>query len=185
MRMRHGQAAVLLLLLAGCEATAPPSPYQLHSGAAPLDARRPASARRDDTPPAVPVPVEWSFATAASECVASTSGPPRTPVFTARVDRAVHFAASPGGGASRITFSGPGGSWTMRAARSGHDATATLPLNGAAVARLLTLLAGGRLRFEGGAHPATLLLPDAGVSGRDWIGCANARAREARSVAGR
>lgn len=185
MRLRHTWAALAAVLLAGCEvATTPGSPYALHSGIASREARRPAVPHRDDSPAAA-VPVQWSFSTAAGECVASASGPPRTPVFTARVDHAMHLSAAPGGGTSRIAFSGPGGSWTMRASK-GRDAAATMPLDGAAVARLLTLLAGGRLRLEGGARPTTLLLPNAGVSGRDWMGCASSKARAAgRDVAGR
>jgi len=182
--MRKCQAwTALAMLLAGCEAapSAHRSPYALHSGIVSWEARRAEALRRDE---ALVVPVRWSFSTAASECVASASGPPRVPVFTARVDHAVHLSAAPGGGAQRLAFSGPGGSWTMRAAK-GRNAAATLPLDGAAVARLLTLLAGGRLRIEGGARPATLLLSDAGVSGRDWIGCVSGKLREARSTAER
>ncbi len=187
--MRAGRAWVVLSLLglAGCEAVAPRSPYALHSGEIAREARRPASPRREDATPVAPVAVQWRFSTAAAECVATTSGPARTPVFTARVDRAVHLSAAPGGGASRLAFAGPGGSWTLRIPGKGRDASATMPLDGAATGRLLALLAGGRLRLEGGARPATLVLPDAGVSGRDWMGCVSGKVHEAagEGVAGR
>ena len=187
--MRAGRAwvALSLLGLGGCEAVPPGSPYPLHSGEISREARRAALPRREDAVPAPPVAVQWLFSAAAAECVATTSGPARAPVFTARVDRAVRLSAAPGGGASRLAFSGPGGSWTLRTPAKGRDASATMPLDGAATGRLLALLAGGRLKLEGGAHPATLILPDAGVSGRDWMGCVSTKAHDAagRGVAGR
>lgn len=187
MRMAPAWAALSLLGLAGCEAVPARSPYALHVGERSREARRPATPRREAAPPAAPVVVAWSFSTAAGECVAATSGPAHTPVFTASADRSVRFSAAPGGGTTRIAFSGPGGSWTVRTSGRGRDASATTPLDGAATGRLLALLAGGRLRIEGGAHPATLIVPDAGVSGRDWMGCVSGKAREAAGpdVAGR
>jgi hypothetical protein len=181
MRTRRAwDVLMLILVLAGCEAMQPIPPYALHPAVGAQEAQRSAALRRESSPPAAPVPVQWSFSIAAGECVATASGPSRAATLTARVGRTVSLAASPGDGASRLAFSGPGGSWTLRTAGTSREAAVTMPLDGAAVGRLLALLAGGRLKLEGGGpRSATLLLPDAGVSGRDWMGCVNDKTREA------
>lgn len=181
MRTRRAWAVPLLVLLAGCQVAPPPSRASLVTL---RETRHAAFQARRRGHPGGTAAVRWSFSTAAGECVARTSGPSRSPALTVRVDHEVRLAATPGDGASRLAFSGPGGSWTLHAAGRGRSATATLPLDEDAVALLLALLDGGQLKLEPGAHPATLLLPDAGVSGRDWIGCVNAKAREASSTAG-
>ena len=184
MRIRCAWATPLLVLLAGCQVAGPP--LQRSSLMTLRDPHRSAfrPGREERPAAATAVAVRWSFSTAAGECVARTSGPSRAPVLTVRVDRAVHLAVAPDGPA-RLAFSGPGGSWTLRAAGKGRSTTTTLPLDEGAVAHLLALLEGGKLRLEEGARPAALLLPDAGVSGRDWIGCVNGKQREAGSTAGR
>ncbi len=185
MRTRRAWVVPLLVLVAGCQVATPP--LQRSSLVALRGAHRSAfEADRGKQPSGITaVAVRWSFSTAAGECVARTSGSSRSPALTVRVDDAVHLAVMPGDGASRLAFSGPGGSWTLRPAGKGRSATATLPLGEGAVADLLALLEGGELKLGEGARPATLLLPDAGVSGRDWIGCVSGKAREARSTAGR
>lgn len=175
---RYAWSALLAALLVGCQVPGLPPPRQLHPSSSLRDANRPAAQRREELP-ATEVAAEWSFSTAADECVATASGPPRTAALTVRVDRAVRLAVAPGAGASRLAFSGPGGAWTLGTAAKARDAAATLPLGNAAITRLLALLAGGKLKLEGGARPVTLVLPSAGVSGRDWIGCASGKVREA------
>lgn len=174
MSQRRPWPALIALLLAGCQA-APGGPYALHAGERSRDAaRRLAASRRQS---AEVVPARWSFSTAAGECVAIASGPLRAPTLTVRVDQSVRVSASPGEGASRLAFSGLGGSWSLRLPGKGRSASATMPLDDSAVGRLLVLLAGGRLRIEGGARPASLILPGAGISGRDWMGCVSAKVR--------
>ena len=58
-----------------------------------------------------------------------------------------------------------------------------MPLDEETLANLRKLLEGGQLRFVDGDAPVTLLVPDAGVSGRDWIGCVSTKEREAGSTA--
>ena len=174
-----------LVLLAGCQVATPP--FQRSSLVMLREAHRSAfqAGHGKQSPGVAAVAVRWSFSTTAGECVASTSGASRSPALTVRVDDAVRLAVTPGSGASRLAFSGQGGSWTLRPEGKGRSATATLPLDEKAVADLLALLEGGQLKLEEGARPATLLLPHAGVSGRDWIGCVSGKAREARSTARR
>jgi hypothetical protein len=167
MRAFPAAAAALLLMLAGCAAQRPTPPAR--------EAHRPAPPSRE-TPREAAQPVSstasWSFSTTAESCVATAAGSSRSATLTVRVDRSVQLSVS-ARGASRLAFSGPGGSWTLHVSgRRGADVT--LPLGGTAVSRVLALLAGGRLRIEG-AHAAVLLLPDAGISGRDWIGCARGK----------
>jgi hypothetical protein len=183
MRMGCAWAVPLLVLLAGCQVAPPPS--RRSSLVTLREAHRSAFQADREGQRSAAAAVRWSFSTTAGECVARTSGSSRSPALTVRVDHIVHLAMTPGGGASRLAFSGPGGSWTLRAAGRGRSTTATLPLDEGAVTRLLALLEGGQLRLGEGTRPATLLLPDAGVSGRDWIGCVSAKAREASSTAGR
>ena len=116
--------------------------------------------------------------------MAEASGPPHSPALTLRVDRTARVTVLRRGRASRFAFSGPGGSWLLRIGGRGHDATTVLRLDDDALAHLLALLEGGQLRLENGSRPVTMLLPDAGISGRDWIGCATGKKREARSAAG-
>ena len=185
MRARRVWSAPLLALLAGCQIS---TPAVRRSSLVTLRGthRSAFETRREKQPAEVPaVAGRWSFSTGAGECVAMTSETLRSPALTVRVDGAVHLAVLPGRGASRLAFSGPGASWTLRAAGRGRSTTATLPLDEDAVTHLLALLEGGQLRLEGGARPAALLLSDAGVSGRDWIGCVRSKAREASSTAAR
>ncbi len=184
MRAWHAWIVPLLVLLTGCQPAAPP--LRRSSLVTLRGSHRPAfELGREDGSSETTVAGRWAFSTTAGECIATTSGTSRAPAITLRVDHAVHVAVLPGRGASRLAFSGSGGYWTLHAAGTGRNTAATLPLDEDAITHLLTLLEGGQLRLEGGVRPASVLLADAGVSGRDWIGCVNGRLREAGSTAGR
>ncbi len=185
MTTRHAWIVPLLVILTGCQPSTPP--LRRSSLVTLRGMHRPAFelGREDGSSETTAVAGRWAFSTTSGECIATTSGTSRSSSITVRVDHAVHVAVLPGRGASRLAFSGSGGSWTLRAAGTGRNTAATLPLDEDAVTHLLTLLEGGQLRLEGGTRPTSLLLADAGVSGRDWIGCVNGRLREAGSTAGR
>ncbi|MBV9747722.1 MAG: hypothetical protein JO157_02795 [Acetobacteraceae bacterium] len=183
MTTRHAWIVPLLVMLTGCQVAQPP--LRRTSLVTLRGTHRPAfELGREDGSSGAALAGRWAFSTTAGECIATAPATSRSPAVTVHVDRAAHLAVLPGHGASRLAFSGSGGSWTLHAAGNGRSSAATLPLDEGAVTQLLALLEGGQLRLEGGAHPASVLLADAGVSGRDWIGCVSAKAREASSTAG-
>lgn len=180
-----------LLALAACQVPPlppPPPPQPLH---APHRSHRPAPpSRRTEqqssaaiATAAADVSLRWQFSTSAGECVAEALGEGRSPGVSVRVDRSVHVTVIRRGYTAHFAFTGPGGSWALRSTDSGRDATITMPLDKEAFANLRKLLEGGQLRFVDGGSPVTLLIPDAGISGRDWIGCVSAKKREVSSAA--
>lgn len=167
---RTWYAGAMLLLLAGCQ----PYPFGY-----PGTAYRALELRTHRPPPPVHViPARWSLSTQSRDCTARATASGAEPGLHVRVAHRVHFLVTPGTAGKIphhgvIAFWGPGGAWTLRATAADGGATATLPLGKPALSHLTALLDGGQLRISGWpARPATLKLPDAGVSGRDWVGCA-------------
>ena len=132
---------------------------------------------------AADTPLQWQFSTSAGECVAEALGEGRSPGISVRVDRSIHVTVTRRGYTSHFTFTGPGGSWALHSTDRGRDATSTMPLDEETFANLRNLLEGGQFRFVDGYSALTRLSPDAGISGRDWIGCVSAKEREVSSAA--
>ena len=188
MRARLTNLAALLLL-AACQAP-PLQPLPLHASWRSGHHRPASPSRRVEqqstaaiATAAADVPLQWQFSTSAGECVAEALGEGRSPGISVHVDRSVHVTVIRRGYTAHFAFTGSGGSWALHSTDGGRDATSTMPLDAEALANLRKLLEGGRLRFVDGDLPITLLIPDAGVSGRDWIGCVSAKEREASSAA--
>lgn len=180
-----GLAAVLLL--AACQVP-PPPPLPL---AVARTERRPASPSRRMAQQssaafataAADVSLQWQFSTSAGECVAEALGVGRSPGVSVHVDRSVRVVVIRRGYTAHFQFTGPSGSWALHSTDHGRDGTITMPLDDQVLANLRKLLDGGQLRFVDGVSPVTLHIPDAGVSGRDWIGCVSAKEREVSSAA--
>lgn len=177
MRRRWRAGLVLCLLVAGCQ----PYPF-----AFPGTAYRALELRTHRPPaPVHVIPARWSLSTQARDCTARATASDSDPGLHVRVAHRVHLLVTPGktGKIPRhaiLAFWGPGGAWTLHAIAAGEGATVTLPPGKPALSHLMALLDGGQLRVSGWpARPAILRLPDAGVSGRDWIGCAQQRLKAA------
>ena len=155
-----------LLGLAACQ-MAPPPP------ARPV-ARAPARV----APPA-PVDGAWSFGILADRCTARVAHRDMALAITAGPDRRASFALTapnrglPANRAIRIGFGGDGGRWQVPGRSDARrTATAGLPLDATGTARIQDLLGGGTLTASGsGVSAPALVVPDAGVAGRDWYGC--------------
>lgn len=155
-----------MLGLAACQTPAPP-PRPI--------ARAPARV----VPPPAPVDGAWSFGILADRCTARV----------AHRDMALAIAAGPGPRASftlsapgrglpanrpvQIGFEGDGGRWQLAGRGDARrNATAGLALDATGTARIQDLLGGGRVAATGsGVSAPALVVPDAGVAGRDWYGC--------------
>ena len=181
----------LLLLLAACQVPPPLPPLPLHASRR-LAHRSASPSRRihmeQQSSAAIAttvadIPLQWQFSTSAGECVAEALGEARSPGISVHVDRSVHVTIIRRGYTAHFTFTGPGGSWSLHSTDRGRDATITMPLNDATFSNLRKLLEGGQFRFVDGYSPVTLQIPDAGISGRDWIGCVSAKEREVSSAA--
>ena len=103
----------------------------------------------------------WSFSTGTGGCVARV-GQAGLGLSIRAVAGTASFELQPAGGAG---FVGPAGNWRLRREEMGG----TQPME-RALPRVRALLGGGVLTAVG-RRPATLRVPDAGPSGRDWYGC--------------
>ena len=126
----------------------------------------------------------WSFTVTGAACEAKASG--RSAVLTLRVagDRSLRLTlsgsprpprAAPGGAAS-IAFAGTDGAWTLAGRRgTGQEILVSLPLDETSVDQARTVLAGGQLKLANAEAATLLMIPDAGVAGRDWLGCIHSK----------
>lgn len=172
---KRGAAPFALLLLpplvlAACQPA--PQPIVLRP---PAVALRP----RAETPPPAPVrpaAAKWSFSVTVAGCEARAAAPGLSLVLRTEADRTLRVALSGASRASneaRLDFAGPDGEISLPVRRAGAVLAAVLPADEASVDRAGVLLGGGTLRLGGG--PALLTVPDAGVAGRDWLGCVRSR----------
>jgi len=181
---RRCWGVLVAVAVAGCQAA------PVRQVASP-PARVPAPVRVPDAasaPGPARIAGRWSFSVARAACVARAGALHGPVAVTIRVDEAVHvtMAGSRGSGPAAIVFAGPGGTWRLRARSSGGLASATRPLDDAGVAELLAAIDGGAFSVAAGQWRSdTLTAPEAGVSGRDWIGCVRDRQQAAaRALSG-
>lgn len=154
-----------LLLLAACQSPPPPAPVAQPRAARP--AARPVPARVEGA---------WSFGVAGDRCTAQVAHREATLGITAGPEKQVTFSAtSPtrrASGRARLVFRGDDGNWEAPARGTGRSALATIPLDEQGEAHIRDLLGGGTASLQGpGVELPALVVPDAGVSGRDWYGC--------------
>ena len=166
------------LALAACQ----PAPRVIATGPfpPPAAARPPPPPRLRVEPPARQQDAAWSFTVAGAACEARAVGPDvRLAVRAA--DRTLQFTLSTGARASlpgragavgQVAFAGGEGAWSLPVVRGvGRMATASLPLNEASADQARNVLGGGTIRLSGRDAPPPLVIPDAGIAGRDWFGC--------------
>jgi hypothetical protein len=166
--MTRAALPILVLLgLAACQA-APPAPYRPIS-------RAPARV----APPPAPVDGDWSFSILADRCTARVAHRDMALAITAGPAKRASFALTapnrglPPSRAIPMSFRGDAGRWQL-SGRSDARRTvmASLPLDATGTARIQDLLGGGTLTASGrGVSAPALVVPDAGVAGRDWYGC--------------
>lgn len=173
MRRWSGRGVALFaLLLAGCQPAGQPIVLRPPAPAAPPRPRAEAAPA-----PARPAPARWSFSVTVRGCEARATAPGVSLVLRTEADRTLRLALSGARGASdraKLEFAGPDGEVSLPVRRAGAALVAEVPADGAAADRAGVLLGGGTLRLGGG--PALLTVPDAGVAGRDWLGCVRPRA---------
>ncbi len=158
---------LVLLGLAACQVAPSPAPRPV--------ARAPARV----APPPAPVDGAWSFSILADRCTARVAHRDMALAITAGPARRASFALSapgralPASRALRIGFTGDGGRWQLPARTDARrTATAGFALDNTGTARIQDLLGGGTLSAQGsGVAAPALVVPDAGVAGRDWYGC--------------
>ncbi|MDB5416035.1 MAG: hypothetical protein JWR10_4370 [Rubritepida sp.] len=138
----------------------------------------PRATARPAGPPASPVQGAWSFGIVGDRCTARVTHRDVALDVTAGPGRRASLGVTAPGQAlpvnGRFTMAFQGGSGWQLAGRTDaqRKAAATLALDDAGQGRLRDLLGGGTLRLRGaGVSAPPLILPDAGVSGRDWYGC--------------
>ena len=168
---RRGVVPLALLLLAGCQPVAQPIVLR-----PPLVALRPRAEAAPAPAPARPASARWSFSVTVQGCEARATAPGVSLVLRTEADRTLRLAVSGARGASeraRLDFSGPDGDVSLPLRRAGGLLVAELPADEASADRASVVLGGGTLRLGGG--PALLSVPDAGVAGRDWLGCVRSR----------
>ncbi|MFC7735535.1 hypothetical protein ACFQX4_06680 [Roseomonas sp. GCM10028921] len=161
----------LLLAVAGCQSTPAPT------SAPPA---RPAPRAAMPAPPKPPeVSGGWSFSIDGERCNARVGHREATLAITAGPEPRLAFSLSaPGTGLPasnpvRIAFKGEGSGWQLAARTDPRRlAYAAIPLDGTGEGRVRDLLGGGTVTASGrGVSVPALVVPDAGVSGRDWYAC--------------
>lgn len=171
-------ALAALLTLAACQR----APRVIATGPFPPPApARPPAPRPRVEPPARQQDAAWSFTVAGNACEARAIGPDVRLAMRATAERTLQFTLStsaraplPGraGAVGQIAFAGGEGAWSLPVVRgAGRATTASLPLNEASVDQARNVLGGGTVRLAGREAPPPLLIPDAGIAGRDWLGC--------------
>lgn len=174
-RSKRGAAPFALLLLAplvlaACQPA--PQPIVLRPPVAPPRTR----AEAPPPAPARPAAAKWSFSVTVAGCEARAAAPGLSLVLRTEADRTLRVALSGARRASdgaRLDFAGPDGEVSLPVRRAGAALVAAFPADEASADRAGVLLGGGTLRLGGG--PALLTVPDAGVAGRDWLGCVRSR----------
>lgn len=167
-------AACAMTVLAACQAP----PRVIATGPFPGAG----TAQRRPEGQARPQQAAWSFTVTGAACEAKASG--RSAALALRVagDRSLRLTLSGSprasraapGEASSIAFAGAEGTWTLAGRRGTGAIVVSLPLDETSVAHARTVLAGGQLKLAAEAAPL-LTIPDAGVAGRDWLGCVHSK----------
>ena len=165
-RCRTTQVLAVVLALASC--APPPAPPQ--------------ATVLPEPPPSTPVrPVRpvlhaaWSFQATPEACIAQAKAGPASLSVAIRQTGPIRLTLTlpvdpPDQALAR--FSGPAGSWDIRAAAiHHHGASFILPRTDTSLGRILILLSGGQLIPEQTEAPI-LSLPESGAAGRHWFGCA-------------
>lgn len=171
---RRGEALAIVLMplltLAGCQHAPPPAPK---SAPAPVIQAPPPA------PPRQVVGTQWAFRNGENACTATASGPHAGLTAVVRRTGSIRLSISLPGTAARpgrttaVLFTGPAGSWQLRGTRARRGVEISLPLDDAALSRVLVLLSGGVVASgETGQEIPSLRLPPAGAAGRHWFECA-------------
>lgn len=127
-----------------------------------------------------PQQATWSFTVTGAACEAKAHG--RSAGLALRVagDRSLRLTVSGGprapratpGGTESIAFAGAGGAWTLAGRRgTGQAILVSQPLDESSISQARTVLAGGQLKLANAEAAVLLVIPDAGIAGRDWLGC--------------
>lgn len=188
MRGKRIGLACLVLVLAACQpprviATGPFPPAP--AARLPARPRIEAPARQRLEAPIRQQSATWSFIVTGSTCEARAAGPDVSLALQVADDRALLFVLSISPrmrlpdrieASAQVAFAGAEGSWTLPARRgAGRAVTVALPLDETSASQARSVLGGGTVRLaERDAVPA-LVLPDAGVAGRDWFGCVRSK----------
>eukprot|EP01037_Dinobryon_pediforme_P005476 gene5476-5532_t len=145
----------------------------------PFPARTPVHvARPVPRPPERPQPARWSFHETQSSCIARLAGSDTSVTVTAGPSAALSISVEArsrrpaSSGQPSVAFRGDA-TWRLTAHGSGNAVNASFPSDAHGLDDVLALLGGGQLsaRTASGTLP-DLDVPDAGVAGRDWYGCA-------------
>lgn len=179
--LRAGGPACLVLALAACQ----PAPRVIATGPFPPSAGARPSARPKVEPLDRQQDATWSFTVNGSACEARAAGPDVSLSLRASNDRTLRFILStsqraplPGraGSPAQVAFAGAEGSWSLPARHgAGRMMTVSLPLDETSVSQARFVLGGGAVRLAGRDAVPTLTIPDAGVAGRDWLGCVRSK----------
>jgi hypothetical protein len=158
------------LLLAACQA---PARTAFVQGPVSAPAAKPV-----ERPPERVQPARWSFRETQASCVASLSNPQISVTVTAGPahELSISVVAKPRPGTSfdqaSVAFRGRH-AWRLAAHLSGTTLEASFPAGAQGLDDLLALLGGGQLSARTAVVVLPdLIVPDAGVAGRDWYGCA-------------
>ena len=173
-----------LLAVTACQ----PAPRVIATGPFPPPAGgRPLSPppRPRPEPPARQQDAAWSFTVTGGACEARAAGPDVRLAMRAAADRTLRFTLSTtsraplpdwAGVARQVAFAGGDGSWSLPAVRgAGRTTTVSLPLDEASAGQARSVLGGGTVRLSGREAPPPLLIPEAGIAGRDWFGCVRSK----------
>lgn len=162
-------ATAISLALAACQAPIRTAPYR-----APL----PEPVAKPVERPAERVqPARWSFRETEASCIAGLANAQTSVTVKAGPAHALSISVTaktrsgtPSDQAS-VAFRGRRG-WKLPAYSSGVAVEASFPAGAQGLDNVLALLGGGQLspHIEGVVLP-DLIVPDAGVAGRDWYGC--------------
>lgn len=163
-------AIAISLLLAACQAPVATMPAKAPATLAAATPIQP--------PPQRAPPARWSFSETRAGCLATLSSPQVLLTVTAGPLRAVSISMAPKprlgttSTQASIVFRGRR-RWRLAAHVAGGAVDASLSADARGLDDLLALLGGGQLsaRAAGTVLP-DLAVPDSGVAGRDWYGCA-------------
>lgn len=161
----------LLVGVAGCHQAHPPASQPQP---APVVEAPPPPAHREV------IRTLWTFRAADAECTARASGGNASLTAIVRRTGSLRLSiALPAATVAKLTktvevqFAGPAGNWKLRGARARRSVEIALPLDDAALSRVLVLLSGGTVEIgDADQDVPTLHLPAAGDAGRQWFECA-------------
>lgn len=176
----HRLSLCLLLAAAGCQ----PAPRVIATGPFPPSTGR-VGARARVEAPARQQDASWAFVVSGSACEATAAGQDVTLTLRVGNDRVLRLAVTTGARASlpgragmavQVAFAGAEGSWTLPGRRTaGRGVALSLPLDETSVGQARAVLGGGAMRLVGRDSVPGLVVPDAGVAGRDWFGCVRSK----------